>query len=120
MSLFQCEHCGCVENTALACQGFKGFAEQWFDWTGIEDRKGKLLCSACGPTTDSDGEPTPFGTWHDKFKRTFLPKGMFKTNSVGNLEHIETGEEDFRKYEITPEQYTRASRFHTFEKPGNV
>ena len=26
--------------------------------------------------------------------------GMFRTNKVGNLEHIETGEEDYRKYEI--------------------
>lgn len=90
MSLFQCENCGCVENTALSMQGFKGF-EKWFDWAGIEDRKGKKICSACGPE---------FREWHGKFKRVFLPLGMFKTNRVGNLEHIETGEEDYRKHEI--------------------
>jgi len=46
MSLFQCEHCGCVENTAVARQGFKMINDwfDWFDWAGIEGRKGKLLC----------------------------------------------------------------------------
>lgn len=102
MSLFQCEHCGCVENTALACQGFK-MVNDWYDWTGIEDRKGKLLCSACGPTVGSDGYETQFGKWHDHFERVFLPKGQFKTNNVGNLEHIETGSDDYRLYRVYPE-----------------
>lgn len=65
MSLYQCEQCGCQENTATGC------------YWGRE----KKLCSFCG-----DGE------WHGKFKRKFLPKGLFKTNRVGNLEHKETGE----------------------------
>lgn len=71
-----------------------------FDWSGIESREGKKVCSACGPTKYSCGKPTEFGVWHDRFKRTFLPLGMFKTNSVGNLEHIETGDEKYGKYEI--------------------
>ena len=29
-----------------------------------------------------------------------LPKGMFQTNSVGNLEHIETGDADVIKWAI--------------------
>ncbi len=99
MSLFQCEVCGCVENTACAAQGFKMMAD-CFDWFGIEDRNGKKICSACGPTKYSNGKPTEFGVWHGRFKRTFLPLGMFKTNGVGNLEHIETGEENYKKYEI--------------------
>lgn len=102
MSLFQCENCGCCENTALSAQGFKWMAEI-FDWSDIEDRKGKLVCSACGPTKYNDGKPTEFGQWHDEFDRTFLPKGEFKTNRVGNLEHIETGCEQFRKYAISQE-----------------
>lgn len=105
MSLFQCEHCGCVENTALACQGFKGFPEQWFDWTGIEDRKGKLLCCACGPSHFSKGELSPFGEWHGKFERVYLPKGQFKTNNVGNLEHIDTGDDNYSAYRIYPEDF---------------
>jgi hypothetical protein len=98
MSLFQCEVCGCVENTACASQGIKGYAERFFDWEGFEDKKGKLLCSVCAPTKYKDGKSTEFGKWHNNFNRKFLPMGMFKTNRVGNLEHIETGEEDYNKY----------------------
>ena len=97
MSLFQCDICGCCENTALASRGVKGYAERFFDWTGIEDRKGKLLCSEHAPTKYSDGKPTPYGKWHGRFERLFLPKGMFKTAQNGNLEHIETGEQDVAK-----------------------
>lgn len=101
MSLFQCEVCGCVENTAMAFQGIK-IMEDNFDFSGIEDRKGKLLCSACAPDKFDDGTSSGLGKWHNAFKRRFLPKGMFKTNKAGNLEHVETGEENYRKYEINP------------------
>jgi hypothetical protein len=100
VSLFQCERCGCCENTALACQGCDGYAVTFFDWTGIEDRKGKKLCSACAPTKYGDGEPTEYGKWHGEFPRTFLPMGMFRTNHEGNLAHKETGDTEFRKYAI--------------------
>ena len=101
MSLFQCENCGCAENTALAMQGFKGI-EDWFLWDTIEERKGMFLCSACGPILDEDGEPSGFGLWHGEFDRVFLPLGEFKTNRDGNLEHIKTKSIDFRKFMITP------------------
>lgn len=100
MSLFQCEVCGCCENTALSSQGCKGFFEQVFDWTGFEDRRGKLLCSACGPTKHSDGMETGLGKWHGKFRQVFLPMGEFHTAQNGNLENIKTGDQDFQKYEI--------------------
>lgn len=104
MSLFQCQHCGCCENTALSSQGFAPQAK-YFDWTGFEERKGLLLCSACGPTHHRGGSPTENGgKWHGRFERTFLPLGMFHTNSVGNLAHNETGDEDFRKYQISATQ----------------
>lgn len=99
MSLFQCEHCGCCENTACSCQGFRGIAEI-FDWTSIEERKGKLICSACGPTKYRNGEPSEYGVWHGEFTRTFLPMGEFKTNRVGNLEHIKTGDTCYPKFAI--------------------
>ncbi len=99
MSLFQCENCGVVENTALACQGFKDCAD-WFNWDGIEDRRGKLLCSHCAPTIEANGRHSGYGKWHGMFKKVYLPKGMFKTASNGNLEHIETGEQDYKKYAI--------------------
>lgn len=101
MSLFQCEVCGCCENTALACQGFKGITE-CFDWAYAPEREGMRLCSACGPALFAGSEgPTPYGKWHDQFARVFLPLGQFKTNQRGNLEHIETGSEDFRAFAIS-------------------
>ncbi len=99
MSLFQCEICGCVENTACAMQGFRMMAEN-FDWAGIEERKGKLCCSVCGPTKFADGEPTEFGAWHNQFDRKFLPIGKFKTDNFGNLRHVDTGSTDYNKYVI--------------------
>ena len=99
MSLFQCENCGCVENTALALQGTKG-VEELFDWTRIEERRGMMLCRACAPTHYAQGVLTGMGSWHNQFKRIYLPMGMFKTARNGNLEHIETGEQDYKKYAI--------------------
>ena len=101
MSLFQCENCGCCENTALSSQGF--LWDTCFDWTGIEELRSLRLCSACGPTKYKDGSATEFGQWHDRFDRVFLPKGMFKTARNGNLEHKETGDQDFKKYAISKE-----------------
>lgn len=74
--------------------------KRFFDWTGLEDRQDLQLCSACGPSRHRDGSPTEFGRWHDQFERTFLPKGLFKTNQRGNLEHVETGNEDFRAFAL--------------------
>lgn len=88
MSLFQCEHCGCKENTALSGQGCNGFAESFYDWTGLEERKGKKLCSACAPPRYSDGTPSGLGKWHGEFERVFLPMGEYRTDRVGNLERI--------------------------------
>lgn len=83
--MFQCENCGCKENTALSDQRFVWHEE--YDWTGIEDRKGKALCSACGPAKFKSGEPTEYGgKWHGVFERVYLPMGQYKTNAVGNLE----------------------------------
>jgi hypothetical protein len=104
MSLYQCEHCGCCENTARGCYWSVKIEPELFDWTGIEDRRAKHLCSACGPARYRDGTMTGHGSWHGKFARTFLPMGMFKTNRVGNLEHVETGSEDFRAYALSAER----------------
>lgn len=98
MSLFQCENCGCVENTALSSQGFNGFFEKLYDWSYAPERKGKRLCSECGPVKYKDGKYTEYGKWHNVFPRQYLPLGKFKTNRHGNLEHIETGETDYQPY----------------------
>lgn len=67
----------------------------------MPEREGMRLCSACQPSSYVDGEKNDDGgKWHGKFQRVFLPKGKFHTNKVGNLAHNETGDEDFKKYQI--------------------
>ena len=91
MSLFQCEVCGCVENTALSYQGCALMADS-FNWDYAPDREGKLVCSACGPVKFAKGQPTKLGKWHDQFDRHYLPKGQFETNNRGDLVLKGTGE----------------------------
>jgi hypothetical protein len=91
-----------MENTAPGMQ--PKTPERWFDWTGIEDRKGKHLCSVCGPTKYRSGEPTEYGVWHGLFPRYFLPMGEFRTNRVGNLEHIKTGSTDWKPFVLRQEE----------------
>lgn len=104
MSLFQCENCGCVENTALSSQGFNGFFEKFFDWGYAPELKGKKLCSACGPVKYSDGDDTEYGRWHGVFTREYLPIGMFVTNGAGNLAHKETGDENYKPFIIRSDE----------------
>lgn len=88
MSIFQCDECGCADNTATG-------------WYNSKNSKricpveilGKALCCVCAPTKYKSGELIKKfnNTWHNKFKRHFLPMNSFFINSVGNLEHIDTG-----------------------------
>ena len=97
MSLFQCENCGCVENTALSNQGYT--FTSIYDWSYNPELKGKQLCSACGPEYYVDGKLVNNG-WHNKFPRKFLPINTFFTNAEGNLEHKETGSTDYNNYVV--------------------
>lgn len=87
MSIYQCDECGCAENTSLG----------WYHSRNNERLTpdgylGKALCSACAPTYYGSGAPNKFnGNWHNKFIRHFLPHGSCFTNRVGNLEHKESG-----------------------------
>lgn len=63
MSLYRCESCGCVENTAT------GFFYGREDERWPADIRGKALCSACGPSTAPDGTETGYGKWHGLFPR---------------------------------------------------
>lgn len=98
MSLFQCDVCGCVENTNLSFCGFSTAFASLFNWDYAPERRGKKLCSACGPHLHSDGNKArhhngdPYGVWHNRFERTYLPLGMFITDQVGNLVRKRTGE----------------------------
>jgi len=77
MSLYQCERCGGRENTALTD----------YHWNKMKGEP--LLCSECET-----------GTWHGRFEKLILPKGMFITNHKGNLAHKETGDTELKKYQI--------------------
>ncbi len=88
MSIFQCDECGCAENTATG----------WYHCRNMErltatDKLGLALCSVCAPLEFPSGEKIEGfnGQWHGHFKQTFLPHGEFFTNQVGNLEHKKTG-----------------------------
>ena len=82
MSLFQCEECGCIENTALSN----------YAWNCRKDSKiNPETCSACDPNIKK---------WHGSFDRTYVEKGKWKTNREGDVEHIDTHDTDFSKYKI--------------------
>jgi len=84
MSLFQCDNCGCKENTALACT-YSWICPEAYDWTGMETRRGQKLCSACLPTKFEDGTDSGHGKWHGEFERVYLEKGQYHTDLQGNL-----------------------------------
>lgn len=78
MSLYQCEECGCIENTACG----------WYWYTEHTDPRyaGRKLCSACGPTHFSDGgRNSKCGKWHGEFERKFYPLGTMETDEYGNI-----------------------------------
>jgi hypothetical protein len=78
VSLFQCQECGCCENTACG----------WYWYTKHDDPKynDRKLCSACGPATFSDGTKNDkCGEWHGRFERTYYPLNSMETDSSGNL-----------------------------------
>ena len=77
MGLYKCAKCGCCENTALGLYWTRNLIEN-YDWTGLEEYKGQPLCSECGPTHFSSGEPTKFGVWHNRF-----PKEPYKESGNG-------------------------------------
>jgi len=88
MSIFQCDECGCAENTACGWYHSRNSKRICPD-----DILGKALCSACAPTEFKGGEPIKDfnGTWHGLFERTFLPMNSCVINGDGNIEHVETG-----------------------------
>jgi hypothetical protein len=59
MSLFVCEECGCIENTALS--------RFWLRKTSLgKGTEGRALCSACDPETEK---------WHGRFpQRQYDPE----------------------------------------------
>jgi hypothetical protein len=99
MPLFQCQKCGCVDNSATGHYWRANRVEK-YDWTGLEEFKGKILCAVCGPRFYASGAPTEFGVWHKRFKRDFLPLGQFEENSEGGLTNKENGDRNYTQYYI--------------------
>jgi hypothetical protein len=81
VSLFQCDKCGCVENTALGHYHTRNWAELWPD-----EVLGKALCSECMPTKFRSGETCEKGgKWHGRFEKRCYPLGSLYTDDVGNV-----------------------------------
>lgn len=76
MSLYQCQKCGAVENTALGHYHSRGTS--WLP-------EKRALCSECGPTEFSDGTPTEYGKWHGRFEKKCYPLDSLYTDSEGNV-----------------------------------
>ena len=85
MSLYQCEKCGCVENTACGHYWSAIFGREMFsDYQNGTNEK-MLLCSACGPLKFKNGESTDFGKWHGIFRQRFFELNSLYTDGSGNV-----------------------------------
>lgn len=77
MSLYQCEKCGVIENTACG----------WYHYTrnAGPEFEGVKLCSECGPAVFNNGSPTGLGNWHGRFEKRYFPVGTMETDEQGNI-----------------------------------
>ncbi len=77
VSLFQCDNCGCIENTALT-SGYVGWTSDEGDWAQERINRGLKVhgryCSACFD-----------GKWHGRFLQKFYPIGTAQTDKNGNI-----------------------------------
>lgn len=67
MSLYVCDNCDCIENTALGAYWSRNAPDVY-----PKEYQGKALCSECGPPFYINGTPTHFGVWHGKFEKESL------------------------------------------------
>jgi hypothetical protein len=81
MSLYQCESCGAVENSAKGhyhCVG-RGFYKD-------KVKDAMKLCSECTPIEYSDGSiDKKSGKWHGIFPKRIFPLGSLYTDGEGNV-----------------------------------
>jgi len=106
MSLFQCDYCGCMENSALTKCSYRQTEFFLEDTAPIKKAKEKFglkkdepfedYCSACCPLGN--------GKWHGEFDRIYLPKGNFETAPNGNLRHKKNLDEAIEKFAIKVER----------------
>lgn len=101
MSLFQCDKCGVIENTALAEGGHLMFMwrdepediqAEWRNRLGLKAGEpfGKYCC-VCNPIwytakgAFGRGENPNPRKWHGRFPQEFHPVGTMKTDRNGNI-----------------------------------
>jgi hypothetical protein len=78
MSIFRCEQCGCIENTATSSYWFRS-----------ENKDKRALCSECDPET---------GKWHGRFPKQSA-KGLVLA-SDGFLYHKDDVASDSFKFRM--------------------
>lgn len=94
MSLFVCDICGAIENTALGWYWQKDIKTwRWKDAA----KNGKGLCSECTPTEFADGSLNDMGgTWHGQFPKRvatetlLLEIGLKNFTYLGKFEYLRT------------------------------
>lgn len=87
MPIFQCQKCGCVENTALSGFWLRDMRFLRAKREGREVEKGPALCSACDPE---------IGVWHGEFEQ-------LAATSFGYI----LGEDGFLYSPTDPARHTR-------------
>ena len=110
MSLFQCDKCGCRENTSCSNAAHPYFINHSADKNprnaaAMDSARERLdlksgesfgaYCSACSPfwfteardlgVGENPNPTTKCGLWHGRFPRTYYPLGLMETDRVGNL-----------------------------------
>lgn len=81
MSLYVCDRCHSIENTALGMFNRASAHKRWF---GDAIKEGEKLCSACTPSHFVDGSKnSKGGGWHDAFYRELATPEWIAAQSDG-------------------------------------
>lgn len=105
MSLFVCDLCGCVDNTALG-----HFWGRNSDMFADKSLKGKALCSECSPAEFKDGSKhEDGGKWHGRFPKVQWDGKREVINRPLPIVHV-TKEGKVYPKEEKPPRVTRAQR----------
>jgi hypothetical protein len=116
MSDYQCDQCGCVENSSLGL-----YWDRHSDHWGPQIR-GRALCSECAPVHYPDGSTTGYGKWHGRFKqRSAIGRLVDNEGHLWTAEGVAAG--DVPKHlhivqEITGASASMASRLFDVRAPG--
>lgn len=89
MSVYICDNCDVIENTALGLYHFKDHESV------LEEYRGKALCSQCAPNQIFvDGSTYhKYGKWHGRFERKIVTEQYIRENAkdfiyLGRFEYL--------------------------------